>query len=393
MMKQKIFLCLIILSVAGVAISIYLTAHFYDAESEGLMFCEGDACESVIQSAYSSIGGIPISSYAILFYIFVLLTLLIAVYAGGRYKVYAWAVIFPLSVVSLLVDVILAGILVKLGKFCPLCVATYVINILIFVSLLFSLKDIKEEFSVSFKEIFSSTLNIEAQAHDRRAVALLFGLFSLMLVLNVLISSANLRQSNERREDPVAAFYASEPLKMTFPESRMVIGNPKAAVEIVVFTDFFCKACYQFYLAEIYLLSKYKDKIRVVYYNYPRGGSCDPEKEDSRSCVAAKAFLAAAEQDVFIRYLSSHYRHYQDLYKAYDEAKAVELASKFTDPETFREKMNSPDIAKRLARDLKLVHQLNLRVTPTLFINGRKLSGVPPEEVFDAIMEKELHRH
>lgn len=390
-MKQKIFLYLIVaLAIAGAAISIHLTVSFYQPEPGGLIFCKGEGadCESVIRSEYSSVGGIPLSSYALLFYTFILFTFLITAYADGKYYyICAWTAIFPLSAMSLIADGILAGILIKLGKFCVLCVTTYLINILIFVLLLFYLQAIRKAFSVNLRKIFLSALKIE-ENYDRKAAAGCFVLFSIMLVLNLFLSGANLDcQALNKKEDPLEAIYASKPVDTEFPASPMIMGNPDAPIRLAVFTDFFCKACYQFYVAEKHLFSKYGDKISITYYNYPRGGSCDPGdgKEVSRSCIAAKAFLSAAHHNIFASYLAAHYDNYQGLY---NEAKAVLLASMFMDNNVFREEMNSADTAALIERDLALARKLNITVTPTIFVNGRMLPGVPSHELLDSIIEK-----
>ncbi|QTA92763.1 vitamin K epoxide reductase family protein [Desulfonema magnum] len=400
--KYKVFLFLIImLAIIGMALSVYLTISFYHPEITGKFIACGDGvtdnCSLVSQSEYSSVLGIPLSSFSLLFYIFLFFILLIAAYADGQYYVYGWAVIFPLSAASLVIDGILAGILVKLGTLCLLCISSYIINILIFICLLFYLQDIKKAFSVSFKGVFLLTFKTESQNHDKRAVIGLFLLFSVMLLLNVVTPELNLKK--ETHEGKIKAslndFYASEPVDIEFPESSMMTGNPNAPVKLIVFTDFFCNACYQFYLAEKYLLSKYKNKIKVVYYNYPRGGSCsgeDGKKILRRSCIAAKAFLSAGYYNIFAPYLTAHYHSYQYLYKDYDESKAIGIISEIMDDQVFLENMNSPETAELLERDLKLVHQLNMKVTPTVFINGRALLGVPPYELFDAIIEKELKK-
>lgn len=403
--NYKLFACLIIiLSVAGLAISVSLSFDFYHPEAAGRFISCGDSitdsCSFVSQSEYSSVFGIPLSSYAILFYTFILFILLTAAYADGRYYLYAWGVLFPLSAASLIIDVILAGILIKLRTLCQLCAATYLVNILIFVCFLFYLKSIKKEWSVNVKEIFLNIFKIDPQNHDRRAVTGLFLLFSAMLLCNVFISGFNMkRQSLEGKmtdreiENAVKEFYGSEPVKTEFPESSMVLGKPGAPVEIKVFTDFFCKACYQFYVSEKYLFSKYGGQIRVVYYNYPLGGSCttdDGKQNARRSCVAARAFAAAGALDIFAPYLVTHYRRHQELHKAYSEAKAIELTSGITDAEGFKSRMDSPETSAIIERDMELGRQLNISVTPTLFIKGRAILGVPPNELLEAIINKAM---
>ena len=57
-------------------------------------------------------------------------TVLVADYAGENYYHAAALLIVPVSGAALPTDILLAAILVKTGQFCQLCVATYLVNVL-----------------------------------------------------------------------------------------------------------------------------------------------------------------------------------------------------------------------------------------------------------------------
>jgi protein-disulfide isomerase len=43
-----------------------------------------------------------------------------------------------------------------------------------------------------------------------------------------------------------------------------------------------------------------------------------------------------------------------------------------------------------LRRDIDLAEKLKIRATPTIFIDGRRVDGVAPQEVMEAIIRREL---
>ena len=62
------------------------------------------------------------------------------------------------------------------------------------------------------------------------------------------------------------------------------------------------------------------------------------------------------------------------------------------DEQRFRELMNSDATSRRLEEHIRLAKQLGVDATPTLFINGRKMVGVPRIDILDRIMKNELTR-
>ena len=156
-------------------------------------------------------------------------------------------------------------------------------------------------------------------------------------------------------------------------------GHRNAKVTLVVFTDFECPFCAKAAPRIQSLVDKYRGDLRVVFKNQPL-----PMHDRAR--VAAKAALAADEQGKFWPMHDALFAS-----RALDpvslEATATELG---LDLPRWRAAMAGDAIERRLAADVVDAHRLDVTGTPTFFVNGRRIIGAQPLEVFTAAIEEEL---
>ena len=101
---------------------------------------------------------------------------------------------------------------------------------------------------------------------------------------------------------------------------------------------------------------------------------------------AAKAALAAGKQGKFWEYHDKVYENYNKL--------SNELLDKFAeelnlDMNRFHKDQADPAITALIDRDLREGSRIGVRGTPTVFINGKRLSQRSPE-AFAAAIENEL---
>lgn len=132
MKMKKYIYSVLIFSLTGAAIStILLIQHYFPEADLGIFSCTLDAdnpCAAVSMPEYSILFGLPVASYGILSYLVYAFTVIIADYAGGKYYGRSIAILFPLTIISLMVDLVLIMILIIINKFCFLCFITYIIN-------------------------------------------------------------------------------------------------------------------------------------------------------------------------------------------------------------------------------------------------------------------------
>jgi protein-disulfide isomerase/uncharacterized membrane protein len=403
---KKFIYTVMLLAVAGTILSGSLTIeHYYPDTGISSTLCKDsiiNPCSSIQQSEYATILGIPVAAFGLLFYIFILFSVLIADYAAERYYLYFLAIALPLTAVSILIDIFLLIILIKLSVFCTLCMLTYLINVLLFIILILWIIKTKSTRNMSLRDVLRSILGFGQENPDRRATLSLFIIFIFFLSFAIFSSSYIMKiktyepsPSKEKIEAFINKFFLSPPADLNLPESKMILGNTNAPVSIVVFTDFLCSACYKFFRVEKYLFSKFQDKINVIYYNYPLDKSCNKYTSYTRylnSCLASRAITAAAQLKSFEQYLIEHFSRYPAIARAYNMESSFEIADRVIDRSTFIEKFNSDETGEIVERDINIARELGIDATPTIYINGRKLVGVLPGKVIEAIIERELYQ-
>jgi protein-disulfide isomerase len=160
-------------------------------------------------------------------------------------------------------------------------------------------------------------------------------------------------------------------------------GSEKAPVTVVKFEDFQCPFCKQVQPTFNELLSRYNGKVRLVHKDLPL------ESIHPQARQAAEAARCAYEQGKFWEYHDKLYANSPkasaDDLKSY--AKEVDL-----DVDSFDRCFANGKYKAVVQKDLKEGAQLGLTGTPTIFINGREISGNQPLEAFEAIIDEELAR-
>ena len=111
------------------------------------------------------------------------------------------------------------------------------------------------------------------------------------------------------------------------------------------------------------MLDKYPDNVKLVIKNFPI-------RNHKFAYKAATAALAANIQGKFWEFHSKLFENYRTI----NDAKIQEIAKELgLNMEKFNKDMQSPAIKSLIARDMNNGRQAEVRGTPTVFINGKKL--------------------
>nr|VFK37343.1 MAG: Thioredoxin [Candidatus Kentron sp. TC] len=157
-------------------------------------------------------------------------------------------------------------------------------------------------------------------------------------------------------------------------------GDPNAPVTIVEFADYRCPHCKTAAEAIKETFEHFKDKIRVVYMDYPLDGI-------GISTLVARGAACADEQEKFWPYHELAYQRQEKLSKSspIDLAKDAGLdLRKFTDC------FQSEEARGKVMRARKEALRLGLHSTPTIFVNGKRLFIDDLREDLRKAVEKEL---
>ncbi len=150
------------------------------------------------------------------------------------------------------------------------------------------------------------------------------------------------------------------------------IGDPKAPVTIVEYSDFECPVCRNLHDVLRGMLPNYGAKIRVVFKDFP----IDQLHPWART--AAIAGRCAYQQDP-----NAFWKIYDLIYDNQDIISASNIWTKVTDyadqsrldVATFKSCMASPEAAAAVNASRANGDKLEVTSTPTLFVNGRRLVG------------------
>ncbi len=167
-----------------------------------------------------------------------------------------------------------------------------------------------------------------------------------------------------------------------------ILGNPNAAITVVEYSDFQCPYCARTAPDIKALHAKYPDQVRVVYKHFPLGFH-----EAARP--AAVASVAAQEQGKFWEYHDVVFEATAKRQLSGSDEELVKYAQQAgLDVEQFKKDMadNKAAYEARIDGDYKEGQRVDVRGTPTLYINGKKVrnrSVAGMSEVIDQILKEQ----
>ncbi len=143
------------------------------------------------------------------------------------------------------------------------------------------------------------------------------------------------------------------------------LGNADAPVTIVAFTDYQCPSCAAVHPELERLVKESGDKVRLVTRDFPLDQHVDAFK-------AAEAAEAAREQGKYWEYIRILMRNQSMLSVDKLKAYAGELA---LDQTRFNAALDSGKFTESVQRDLEEGMRLGINGTPTIFVNGKRVSA------------------
>ncbi len=160
------------------------------------------------------------------------------------------------------------------------------------------------------------------------------------------------------------------------------IGPDNAPITVIEFSDYQCPYCERAEPTVKQILSKYKDKVKFVYRDFPLGFHPYAQK-------AAEASECADEQKKFWEYHDILFKNQNalDIESLKKYAKELKL-----DESKFNKCLDSGKYASETQKDFEDGQKAGVSGTPTFFINGIKVVGAQPYNVFEQAIEQELNK-
>jgi uncharacterized membrane protein/protein-disulfide isomerase len=346
-------------------------------------------CKAAYLSRYGSVGGVPVAVGGLLFFTWVLL-MVWAARGRSAVKESVPAYIFAGSTLGLAVVLYLAyASFFILKEVCPLCVATYVAVIGVFIvsggASSVPMSSLPSRFLRDMRVLVATPLAL--------VVALLF-IAGASWGMTVFPRESDRPQArpvvalNADQQSELAKWWDLQPKSPNFP-----YDNNGAKVLIVEFADFQCPHCRDTYFALKPVLDKYtanaKD-VSFVFKTWPLNSHCNasvPVANFVASCDASALYVMAKQKGTADALKDWFFVHQNELSPDTVRKAATDVA-KVGDFQAGYDKA-----IQEVKTDAAVGTSLSVHSTPTFFINGRALpaGGIAPQ-YFDSLIQLELSR-
>lgn len=209
------------------------------------------------------------------------------------------------------------------------------------------------------------------------AIILLLIICSIFLV--IYVSNKYAAKNNAPAEDIIQ--------EIVLPQDVPFLGNKEAKVTIVEYADFQCPFCKKFHDTIFKNLQKDfidSNKIKFVYQDFPFLGE--------ESFLAAEAAACAKDQG---KYWEFHNRIYEvqagENVGTYIPENLKKLAAGLgLNAEQFNQCLDSHKTKSLVETSYDSAVGYGVEATPTIFINGKKLEGLPKYPTVKKLIEEEL---
>ena len=147
-------------------------------------------------------------------------------------------------------------------------------------------------------------------------------------------------------------------------------GPANAAVTVEEFGDFQCPPCAALSEPLNQLEQDYHNKVRLIFRNFPLANH-------QYAHPAAFAAEAAGLQGRFWEMHDLIYREQATWSKSANPSELFLSYAKIVglDTEKFQKDIDSEEVKQRVATDQKHAAELGVRLTPTIFVNGKSVTG------------------
>jgi uncharacterized membrane protein/predicted DsbA family dithiol-disulfide isomerase len=384
-LARKLLLGFGLLGLVASGVSTYV--HYNLLKNPGYTsFCDINAtvsCGQAYLSRYGSIAGVPVAIGGLAFF---LLVVMLVWGSSGKSRIAdsAPAYIFAASTLALAVVLYLAyASFFILKTVCPLCVATYVAVVGIFV------------LSGGASSLPMTSLPKRASRDLRVLVTTPMAFIIALLFLGGAASAVALFPREEARriqaqQQPITAQQRSEFEKWWEMQPRVQVPYTAegAKVMVVKFNDYQCPPCKQTYEAYEPVLAKYETRgVKYIMRHFPLNPQCNSAVKamvHTAACDAAAAAVMAKSRGTYDRLTAWFFANQETLSPA-TVREAAKTVGGITDFDAQYEKA-----LQEVKTDASTGAVLGVTSTPTFFINGRMLKGGLPTQYFEAAIELEL---
>ncbi len=330
-------------------------------------------CETVSQSPWALLAGVPVAVWANLGYLAFLGLLSIR---RDRHAVRPAlsGLALAVSIGFVAYSLFLAGISsLVIGSYCLLCMALYAVN---FALLGWSWAIFRRTERPAFFQALA--LDLQTMLRTRAGKGFLALTFAVAVAFKLFYPA----YWEIRPAGP-----AGDLANGLTAEGHPWIGATEPVLEIVEFADYLCFQCRKMHVHLRRLVERYPQKIRLVHVHYPMDHEVNPAVKTPFHIGAGKLAMVAIHAAK-----EGKFWEVNDLLFALAESRSEvdlrEIASRTgLSVDGLAGALADTAVARKLAADLSYAASVGVEATPTFLVGGKKYLGTIPEEVFRGVLQ------
>jgi protein-disulfide isomerase len=329
-------------------------------------------CGASISSRFSEVFGSPLAAFGIITQLVIIFFALKALLLDKpQTRSSSAAVSLGVIFFSALMSLIMASISLFIVKsLCPFCTGAYVLSFVALISGWVLFKPMIHSWSADvLKKLFLSGVVIVAA-----------GFVTGKIIVN--------RYYDKDTQDLMGALiqdWKDQPVKdVSKVVAPIKIGPDSAKMKIVEFADFLCGHCKAAY-PKIHTFMQTNKDVQLIFQTWPLDGC--KGSTPGRPCQLAIASYCANLQSKGAEGMEYLFDSQQVFYETTDLEKELQLMADFTkmDGKTFLACFKDPNSLEMVKKQVEVGTALELKGTPSIFINNKFYQGAPEPAVLQVI--------
>jgi len=397
MRAQRAGLIGVLLSLAGIGLCAWLTfIHIALLRGEllGGAAC-GSAgtlfnCHAVTAGSFGSIFGVPLSLWGLVGYLATLGLAFIA-WQFSDWSGRALAALAGMAIIFFAIDLVLLTVmLTQIRYLCALCLASYLVNLLLAVT---AKHGLAQSWPAVLRQIPPSLMAWRPQPR----VAVVWIVWGMVLTGSAGALAVNAATTFAAQGDPAAlrkqiSQFVSHQQRVTVNVAGdPILGAPNGPIQIVEFSDFLCPVCQRASKLNPVLLAGHRREASFVFKHFPLDTTCNStigRMVHAGACQLAAATECAHEQGKF---WALHDRIFVEGAKYRPENLERDVSALGLDVAAWRACLDSGRGIEAVKRDIEEAVRLGLNSTPTYFLNGIRNTGLFTPVTFEAFLDVLRH--
>ena len=362
-----------VLALAGLVVTLFLSWSHYQSYTDITYssFCaisQTINCDTVAQSPWSILFGLPVAVWGVFGYLLFIL-FLIQAYEYTPTRVPIWSLLSILglkfSIISIYFGYISAT---KIRSYCILCILSYSISFLLFFYSYITHRRFGNGALVA--NIKRSILYLKSSTSNKIIFFIFFTIVSIS-IMNI----------------PHYWQYSPPPINNSFltgitPKGHPWVGAEHPELTIDEYTDYQCFQCYKIHYTLRQLIEKYPDRIRLVHHHYPMD-------HEVNSVVVPEPFhVGSGKMAQLAIYAASKKKFWETNDLLYEIGRNkqtfnIKMVAEKTDipVEELAWALDSKEVKEILRYDIWHGMKLGITGTPAFVIQGKVYIGTIPMEI------------